>query len=309
MNILQWNGEPISEPGIYAGIPMDAYHGQLTVGPSISSSGLRTIFYESPKHYFRDSYLNPNRAERSDSAAFKIGRAAHHLLLGESDFHKLFAVRPLEINDRPWQGNRGDCRAWLVEQREAGLTVITEADLDAVRGMSESLAQEPLVQAGILNGLIEHSMVWKDPDTGVWLKWRPDAIPTDSLDFSDLKTTMSVKYGDLERAISNYGYHMQGALGALACQALLGRPMNSFSLVFVEKEDPWCVRTKTIRPADIDLGVKQVRAALSLFSTAVAQDHWIGPGGTQSDTEFAGVTDWAARAAEARIQEIEGETP
>lgn len=31
-----WDGKPISEPGIYRKIPMDDYHDQLTVGPSIS---------------------------------------------------------------------------------------------------------------------------------------------------------------------------------------------------------------------------------------------------------------------------------
>lgn len=307
MNILQWNGEPISEPGIYAGIPMDAYHGQLTIGPSISSSGLRTIFYESPKHYFRDSYLNPNRKPEKASRPFEFGRAAHHLLLGEADFHDHFIVRPEELGGKPWHGNRTECKAWLDYHRDRGFTVLKPEDLEAIKGMADSLHAEPLVQAGILNGLIEHSMVWQDKHTGIWLKWRPDAIPTDSLDFSDLKTTVSVRFSDLERAISNYGYHMQGALGALACEAILGRPMNSFSLVFVEKEDPWCVRTKTIRPADIDLGIKQVEAALKLFAKGVNEGVWLGPGGTQADTEYSGISDWAARSAQARIEEIEGE--
>ena len=173
--------------------------------------------------------------------------------------------------------------------------------------MADSLHAEPLVQAGILNGLIEHSMIWRDRDTGIWLKWRPDAIPTDSLDFSDLKTTTSVQAGDLERAISNYGYHMQGAFGALACRDILQRPMNSFSLVFVEKDDPWCVRTKTIREADIDLGLRQIKAALKLFAKGVRTGVWDGPGGTQSDTEYAGLSDWGARMAQNRIDEIERE--
>ena len=307
MNIIQWDGQPISEPGIYAGIPMDAYHGQLTVGPSISSSGLRTIFYESPKHYYRDSYLNPNRKPEKASRPFEFGRAAHHLLLGEADFREHFIVRPEELGGKPWHGNRTECKAWLDYHRDRGLTVLKPDDLEAIKGMADSLHAEPLVQAGILNGLIEHSMVWKDKHTGVWLKWRPDAIPTDSLDFSDLKTTTSVRHSDLERAISNYGYHMQGALGALACRALLGRDMNSFSLVFVEKEDPWCVRTKTIRPTDIDLGIKQVEAALKLFAKGVNEGVWLAPGGTQADTEYSGVSDWAARTAQARIDEIEAE--
>ena len=48
----------VSVPGVYA-LSMAEYHGDLCVGPSISSSGLRTIWSRSPAHYFHASPYNP----------------------------------------------------------------------------------------------------------------------------------------------------------------------------------------------------------------------------------------------------------
>lgn len=329
-DIRDWDGRPISEPGIYRGIPMDAYHRQLTVGPSISSSGLRTIFHESPRAYFRTSYLNPQRKPEEPSKPFIFGRGAHHLLLGEENFRQHFAVRPETYPDvadeipkaatfdpdflsgwpawpqKPWNATATVCKAWLFWAWWQGKTVLTPGDIRMIVAMAEALAEEPLVQAGILNGLIEHSFVWQDKATGVWLKWRPDNLPTDSLSFSDFKTCTSVADQDLERSISDFGYNMQGALGQLGCRATLDRDMESFSLVFVEKVDVMpCVRTKTLRPADISLGVRQIDVSLRMFRKCLDEGRWLGPGGEQHDNEYSGLTDFASKRALARIEEME----
>lgn len=325
--VLQWDGEPISVPGLYANIPLDAYHRQLTVGPSISSSGLRDIFHRSPRAYFRNSYLNPTRAPQKVSEAFIFGRGAHHLLLGEENFRHIFAVRPLMYPSKgydedlfwrpvdpeldwnrghPWNANATWCKAWLSVAGYFGYTILTQGDIRMIRAMAEALAAESLVQQGILNGLVEHSFVWKDEATGIWLKWRPDVLPTDSLNFSDFKTTTSVDDEDIERTIGKFGYNMQGALGALACNTVLGREMEDFSLVFVEKEEflP-CVRTKTIRASDIALGLKQIDVSLRTFAKCVETGRWLGPGGDQHDNEYSGLHDRQAERINRKIDEME----
>jgi hypothetical protein len=129
----------------------------------------------------------PDRA--GGNGSLTLGRAAHHLLLGEDDFNTLYIVRP----DK-WDSWRTDAaKAWKQDQEAAGRTVLLPGQLDVIRGMARSLAAHPLIDAGILNGAIEQTIVWKCKDTGVWLKARPDAIPNDAGDFADLKTTTSVR--------------------------------------------------------------------------------------------------------------------
>ena len=307
MTPITWNGEPIAKPGLYRGIGMEAYHGQLTTGPSVSSSGLRTIFTASPAHYFVESYLNPDREEQEASQAFIFGRGAHHLLLGEEDFARYFVVRPEKLNGTVWNSNRTDCKEWLAGAAEAGLTVLLPAQIAAIRGMARGLAAHPLIGAGILNGLIEHSMVWQDAETGVWLKVRPDAIPNDAADFADLKTTVSVSHDALTRTIGEYGYQVQAALVGMACREVLGREMTSFSLVFSEKTPPHCARVVTLKPSDIELGEQQARMAIRMFARCVERGDWPGPGGTQSDAEYIELPTWSRGRIETRMALLEQE--
>lgn len=302
MNLIPFTkGQVITVPGIYSGVPMMTYHGPgLCDGPSISSSGLRKIFNDSPAHYWVTSPYNPNRIDEDDKQAFIFGRAAHHTLLGEASFKNHFAVRPEKWDS--WRTN--DAKAWKAEQILAGLTVLEPKEIEAIKGIAYSLGQHPLVTEGILNGLIECTLVWKDPETGYWLKARPDAIPTDSGDFADLKTTTAVDDDSLEKTVGEYGYAMQGALVAMGARAVMGMEMNSFNLVFVEKKPPHCVRVVALRPADIERGIQQVEASLRAFAQSMKTMKWPGPGGSQIDAAYISPKPWALRKIDERLQEL-----
>jgi hypothetical protein len=300
-------GQPITEPGIYSGVPMATYHGpNLCDAPSVSSSGLRKI-WKSPAHYWVSSPYNPDRVEDTEgSEAFKFGRAAHHLLLGEDDFSTLFVVRPdIAPDGRDWNGNNKTCRAWLAEQELEGRTVLTAKDIDNIRGMARALAAHPLVEAGILNGLIEHTIVWKCKDTGVWLKARPDAIPNSDGDFGDLKTTPSVETEDLIRTIADFSYHQQAALIGSGWHALTGRDITSFSLIFAEKKPPWCPRVITLRDEDLARGERQNYIATKTFKACMETGIWPGPG--SADAEYLSLPAWQQTRIDRQIELAEAQ--
>lgn len=279
----------ISKSGLYQ-LSMAAYHGQPCVGPSVSSSGLRTIFTKSPAHFWVNSSINPNAQPQEDTEAFVFGRAAHHLLLGEDDFSTLFIVRPAEIDGEAWQGNRKACRNWIAAQQKAGRTVLTPSQIEQIRGMARALAGHPLIEAGILNGEIEQSLIWQDAETGIWLKARPDAIPNDSGDFADLKTTSEIGF-KLDRSVVSYRYDMQAALTKWGCKAVLGRDMEDFSFVFVEKEPPHCVDVLVLDREDIQAAEHDLRTALRTLAYCIKTGDWFGPSGTQRDARFVAMTE------------------
>ena len=304
MKITKFDGKPIAINGIFESVPIGLYHsGRLCDAPSISSTGLRRIFAESEAHFWDECPLNPNRAEPRDSEAFILGRATHHLLLGESYFDKLFVVRPEKAPDgRAWHGSNASCVKWNKEQAEAGKTVLTGDLLERIKGMALALGREPLVRAGALNGLIECTMAVKDKETGVWLLCRPDVIPTDSGDFVDLKTTVSVKYNDLVRTLGDAGYNQQGALVAECYRALFDRKIASFSFYFVESKRPHCARMMQLKDEDLALGEKQNRNALHRFVRSLNAGYWPGPGGNQESVQFIEMSDRARGLVEDRLK-------
>ena len=272
----------------------------------MSSSGLRKIFSESPADFYDEWAGNPNRAEPEDKSHFKIGRATHHLMLGEPFFAKLFVVQPAEYEAdggelKKWNNTAGDCKKWNAERAKEGKAVLKPADVESLRGMAESLGSHPIVRAGALNGLIERSGFFKDKATGLWVKIRPDAIPTDSGDYTDLKTTISVKWEDLRRTIFDRGYYQQLALIRTGAREL-GFPFTSASLIFVKKTRPYSVRVVTLKDNSLDKGEQANRAALDAMAKCLKAKHWPGPGGDREDAQPIELAEWADKKIDDRIR-------
>lgn len=285
MEPIKWNGRKITHAGLYADVPLEVYHSQhICDGPSVSSSGLRRVLEVnggSPAHFFAEWDGNPEHVEPRDSEAFILGRAAHHLLLGQKNFALHFIVRPPEFDSYRTKA----AKQWRANEIAQGKTALTNQHVEAVRGMAVSLGDHPLIvpkddpAKGLLGGLIECSMFWQDKLTGLWIKSRPDAIPTDSADFADLKTTTSVQYPDLVKTISDFAYHQQAALVQEGSEIVLEMPMSSFCFAFVEKTPPYCVAINQLKDNALDLGRRQNHSAMKLIARCLKENKWPGPGG------------------------------
>lgn len=265
-------GAKVTEPGLYADIDIERYHGDVTDGPGISSSGLRTIESKSPAHYYATSYLNPDREPEEPKDHFDFGKAAHFLLLGESGFKEKFVVRPEKWAD--WRTK--DAQNWRAEQQLAGKTVLTDAQIRAVKGIAKSLAAEPLVQSGLLQGLVEHSMFWRDPKTAAWLKSRPDLIPSADGVLIDVKTTTDASPEAIGRTVQDYAYAMQGGLAGMGMKAVMGVDMTDFVLVWVEKTPPYAVNVSPVDQEWIFWGRRQLRRAIDRFAECIEKNEWPG---------------------------------
>lgn len=310
---FEWDGRRITKPGLYSLVPMDSYHlPDICDGPSISSSGLRKINPDigSPKHFFATWPGNPESVPEPDSRAFILGRAVHHLMLGEKMFAKLFIVQPDEyVNSKtgevkPWSNNATDCKKWNTARAKEGRSILTPKEVHDIKGMAIEIGKHPLARQ-FLSGQIERSFFWKDKETGIWLKWRPDALPTDALDFADLKTSYSVHFPDLVQILRNRAYYQQAALGRTACQEVLKQEMSTFTLVFVEKTYPWAVRDERLFDEDLVRGGRMNRACLRTFASCMKSGIWPGPGAGNEGNERLPLSGAAREQIDKRL-EMEG---
>lgn len=307
-------GQKITEPGVYD-ISIDVYHSQCTDGASLSSTGIRRIL-QSPAHFWKYSELNPAHEEEEDKEAFILGRAAHHLLLGEREFLKHFVISEYA------EFRSNEAKAWKAAQIENGRTVLTAKQIEKIKGMAGllpwqkgmtncGLANTPIVaQGGALSGEIERSLFFKVGN--VWLKSRPDAIPGDSNDFADLKTVSSksasgVDDRTLSLAVHDRAYHVQGALVGMAASEVLQRQMEGFHLVFVDTGDVHAVATKTLDEADIIAGERAIRTAIGIFEKCMAAGVWPGPTASQADAQKLSIPQWGRDQFERHLDRLEQE--
>ena len=261
----------ISEPGVYD-IPLEIYHEDPCVTPSISSSGLREIENKSPAHYWATSPYNPNRLDEEQKDHFNLGSAAHTLILGESGFRDKYAIRPGRWDS--WRTNAA--KEWREEMIAVGRMVLEDKQVEAIKGMAKSLEAHPEVSQGILRGDVEKSLIWKDSETGIWLRARPDVIPTDSNIVVDLKTTASADNRSIHRGMVDLGYYIQLALVDMGFKAVLNREVELFGLVYMETKPPYVVVVRPVDAQYIYWGACQVRRALRIFNECLKTGNWPG---------------------------------
>ena len=287
--ILKWDGGKITKPGIYADVPIDVYHDDCCDGPSISSSGLRTIVNDSPKHYWLTSYLNPDAPEQEESEALLLGRAVHHLILGQKNFAAEFVIQPLKYvhpkeGEKAWSNNAQICKDWRAEQKKKHKSILTATQVEKIKGMARSLAQDEMVKLGLLNGLVEHSLFWRDKKTGIWCKIRPDTMPVlpaltgASADICDLKTILGVDYIEMHNSYKTNAYYMQAGLIREGLREVLSVDVSTFTLQFIEKTEPHCTRPVILDEDDMDLGDEANRVGLDVMARCMVMKQWPGPG-------------------------------
>lgn len=272
-------GKTITKSGVWRNISLDDYHGKrdLLDGPSISKSALKWLVPAmggSPKAFWGRWQFNPDHIEQDTSKALDFGKAAHCLLLGDEVFEERFALRPKKAPDgREWHHANASCVKWVADQK--GKTIITLDQYERIRRIHADARDYPIVKMGLLNGKIERSMLWKDPETGIWLRARPDALPNADGVYADLKTAGKFDEDFLERQIFEAGYFLQAAITRMVCRGL-GMPFETFVLLYVLNDDVPDTAHVEIDQFDIDRGERVVRWCLKTIRHCLDTGEWPG---------------------------------
>ncbi|WP_210251304.1 PD-(D/E)XK nuclease-like domain-containing protein [Aureimonas psammosilenae] len=270
-----WNGTPITENGTYVGIPLAEYHGNVDLfdAPSISKSALKWLLPShggSPKAFWGRWAHNPAHIEGKRSDALDFGKAVHCLLLGDEVFSETFIIRPEEFTDY----KKKAAQEWREEMQKAGMTIVTPEQLLQINRIAEDAGRYPLVQQGLLNGAVERTMAWKDPETGLWLRCRPDVLAADGI-FADLKTAAKFDEDFLEKQAFDAAYYLQGAMTRMVCRAL-DIPFETFVLLYVLTDEVPDTAHVEVSEHELDRGEGEIRWALRTIRQCLDSGEWPG---------------------------------
>lgn len=138
--------------------------------------------------------------------AMKFGTAFHAYLLGTSDVVSLPEGESFRSKDN---------QKWRDEQLEAGNIIVSYNDMQLLKRMKEGIEQTSLMPEYpdymeiIEQGTKEQCIEWKDRQTGLMLKAKPDLIPVGTDYLVDLKTAQKADAESFAKEVINYGYHIQ----------------------------------------------------------------------------------------------------
>jgi hypothetical protein len=224
----------------------------------------------SPKAFWGRWAYNPDHVEGETTAALDFGKAVHCLLLGDEKFSDQFVVRPKEFPDYRTKA----AQQWRDDVVKSGKTIVTPDQIETIRRISKDANDYPLVQQGILNGDIELTLCWKDEETGIWLKARPDAVSAEGI-YADLKTASKFEEDFLEKQVFDAGYYLQGAITRMVTSKLK-MPFETFVLVYVLNDLVPDTTHVELSPHDIDRGERAVRWCLKTIRDGLDTGIWSG---------------------------------
>lgn len=138
--------------------------------------------------------------------AMKFGTVFHAYLLGTSDVVSLPEGESFRSKDN---------QKWRADQLEAGNIIVSYNDMQLLKRMKEGIEQTSLMPEYpdymeiLEQGTKEQCIEWKDRQTGLMLKAKPDLIPAGTDYLVDLKTAQKADAESFAKEVINYGYHIQ----------------------------------------------------------------------------------------------------
>ena len=259
MNVPAVN--PNIRPGIYQGIPNEAYH----AGPGISKSGLWTIHSSTPAHY---KFPKP----REKKAHFDVGAAIHAAILEPELFEKEFVRGPADRRGNAWKDANAICDA-------EGKTLLTASDFDSALAVRDAVHADSWINSIVTGGgdgrMVEASGYWIDEETGVLCRCRPDLYRRDLKIILDVKSTIDASPKQFPRSVVNYGYHGQEAFysdGWRAC----GEEVDAFVFLAFEKDSPYATAVYELPPSIVEEGRAIIRKTLPVYAECERNNSWPG---------------------------------
>lgn len=262
----------IAEPGLYANIHPDAYHGQLTATPSISRSIAHDIVTSCEAKAWWNSYLNPQRPP--EKAEFNLGRYAHLIVLEQDRFDKVAVV--IDADDfRTKEAKAARDRAF-----NEGKWPMLPKHRDLLADMADALTHNKEARDLLAGSTFEQTIVARDPVTGLMLKARPDGLREADELMLDYKTCSSALLGEFMKRAWEHGWYIQEPWYRDAYELATGKQIRRFKFICQEVEAPYLIGVHQINMAHTEYGRMHARIGINRWAEALARNVFPGyPGG------------------------------
>ena len=245
---------------------------------SLSSSAIK-VFNRSPLHYWQ-AYLNPAREVKESSKSMNLGSLVHTLFLEPEQYDAEYAITPDGIDKRT---KLGKAEFAGFEEANADKCIITSEQLLVAKSMVQALEAHPVTNVlDQYSGIVEASIFYADPTTGVECRVRPDWClpPCDAFPnglIIDLKTTDDARPAAFARTCANFGYDISAAMYVDGFQLHYGTyEAPDFLFLVIERDAPFAVACYQASHDMLVNGRDKLNRSLSEFAKCQSVDIWHG---------------------------------
>lgn len=280
--------------GVYYDVDIERYHNEeICVSHSVSSTGVRHAL-KCPFKYWGNSHLAPGR-EKTDTDALRFGKAIAFMMSDPDAFMaKVKVFVDFKITK---EENRSElAREW----REQGGLAIRQTEYDKMREMLAVASQDRNFRNAYGGeGNTEATLIYKDRETGLYVRARPDWLPISRQIIPDYKTTQDAEPDEFSRSIARYRYHVQAAILAEATKANFGHwPRVIYTPQ--EKEYPYAVSVVPLDDTAIAFGRMLLRKGLRTIADCLDRNVW--PQYTSDEPKTVGLPAYELKKLEAMVE-------
>lgn len=218
----------------------------------------------------------------STNKVFRIGRAVHMLLLEPALFRKTFVIQPifsgktLDGRDSTQSKEAKLARASWQATLPSSATVVTVEEMGMLLGMHQSIARNKEAKELIEGAICETVVYYRDPDTGLKCRAKPDAINRQLSAIIEVKTTASDGPREFENDVPRYRYDLQLAMQAHGVKCVTGELPESLAIIVLEKEPPYSCWVEEFDKDTFANALVDYQRGLRIIAECVDKNEWPG---------------------------------
>lgn len=229
-----------------------------------SKSKLSSIAISPLKFWFLN--INPERPERVETEAMRIGSATHYAILEPEKFEKEVVCEP-ELNRRTKVGKE---QAAAFKEANQGKLIIKKSEYDNVRAMQDAVRKS---QPMALSTISQTELAIFAAIDGVPVKGKIDAVAPGGV-LLDLKTTEDASESGFAKSVRKYRYDVQAGLYSALYSAYLGKKAGPFWFLCVEKKPPFATAMYKLDDEYIIHGIKTFYRWMDIYQRCAQNNHW-----------------------------------
>lgn len=253
----------------------DEYHAKKDF---ISSTGIRKIL----KSLNLFKMYCEGRITEEETESMKFGTLAHMAILEPTKFMENYKMIP-EFWGYTKDGKRTDslnCAdvkekklAWFNDLPQ-GCVPVSQQEYDKLKAMAVSIISHQDAYLCLKNIKTEASGFYRDDETGILCRIRPDFISTNGAIVGDIKTTRSCERSFFEAEIARRKYHVQLAMYAAGAEKITNIKNKRQVIIAVENVEPHDCAVYWLNEGTKDAGLSEYRGAMRALKKSLDTDVW-----------------------------------
>jgi hypothetical protein len=257
----------------------EQYHADRT---SVGSTQLRKVL-DSPMGFWAGYYGDQEPVEEEDEADhFKVGKMVHMAILENERFKKTYVIQP-KFWGFTQKGEKTDnlnCKevkeqiaAWSAALPPEA-KVCTSDQLDMITGIAEAIMKHPQGPNLIKDCKPEVPGYYRDPETGILCRIKPDLLKFNGSAMTDLKTAKSSDETFFGSQAFNHRYDIQLFMYAEGARLINGVMPELLTSLVIEKPKPHEPAIFYWQKEDLVQAEIDYRAGLRKLRKCIDENKW-----------------------------------